>query len=171
MRMATRKRTRLTRAEQQSQTRAALLDAAVRVFVKLGFHGANIEAITADAGYTPGAFYSNFALDEDEIVLADGHRTRTDVVIAATGYRCGLEPLIGHLPGVLRTDGRPAISGARHVPGAPGLFTIGFQVPVSGQLPELRRDARAIGTAITQRGGTARKWGRNSQRRATCTPS
>jgi len=60
MRMATRKRTRLTRAEQQSQTRAALLDAAVRVFVKLGFHGASIEAITADAGYTPGVFYSNF---------------------------------------------------------------------------------------------------------------
>jgi AcrR family transcriptional regulator len=51
---------RLTRAERQQQTRAELLDAAERVFVARGFEGASIEAITEAAGYTRGAFYSNF---------------------------------------------------------------------------------------------------------------
>ena len=51
---------RLTRSERQAQTRQQLLDAAARVFIRRGFHGASIEAITAEAGYTRGAFYSNF---------------------------------------------------------------------------------------------------------------
>ena len=51
---------RLTRAERQAQTRQQLLDAAARVFIRRGFQGASIEAITAEAGYTRGAFYSNF---------------------------------------------------------------------------------------------------------------
>jgi AcrR family transcriptional regulator len=59
------KRKRLTRAEQRERTRAALLDAAGRVIAERGFHGASIEAITAEAGYTGGAFYSNFDSKED----------------------------------------------------------------------------------------------------------
>ena len=57
-------RTRLTRAESQARTRAALLDAAERVFVERGFHGASIELITEHAGYSRGAFYSNFQTKE-----------------------------------------------------------------------------------------------------------
>jgi AcrR family transcriptional regulator len=53
-------RRRLTRAEQQARTRAALLEAAARVFVERGFAGASVEAITGEAGYSRGAFYSNF---------------------------------------------------------------------------------------------------------------
>ena len=52
---------RLTRAERQTQTRAALLQAAGEVFVERGFHRASVEAITERAGYTRGAFYSNFS--------------------------------------------------------------------------------------------------------------
>jgi AcrR family transcriptional regulator len=52
--------TRLSRAERQAQTRSELLDAAARVFVERGFEGASIEAICDEAGYTRGAFYSNF---------------------------------------------------------------------------------------------------------------
>lgn len=51
---------RLTRAERQAQTRRELLDAAARVFVKRGFTGSSVEEISAEAGYTRGAFYSNF---------------------------------------------------------------------------------------------------------------
>jgi AcrR family transcriptional regulator len=51
---------RLTRAERQAQTRRDLLDAAARVFVKRGFAGSSVEEISAEAGYTRGAFYSNF---------------------------------------------------------------------------------------------------------------
>ena len=52
--------TRLTRAERREQTRRQLLDAAARVFIERGFEGASIEAIVERAGYTRGAFYSNF---------------------------------------------------------------------------------------------------------------
>ncbi|HEY1523391.1 MAG TPA: TetR/AcrR family transcriptional regulator [Solirubrobacteraceae bacterium] len=51
---------RLTRAERQAQTRQELLDAAARVFIKRGFTGSSVEEISAEAGYTRGAFYSNF---------------------------------------------------------------------------------------------------------------
>src|SRR4051794_4411576 len=57
-------RDRLSRAERQAQTRAALLDAAERTFVERGFLGASVEAITEAAGYTRGAFYSNFESKE-----------------------------------------------------------------------------------------------------------
>src|SRR3954466_1955281 len=59
---------RITRSERRAQTRAALLDAAARVFVERGFAGTSVEAIAADAGYTRGAFYSNFATKEELFV-------------------------------------------------------------------------------------------------------
>ena len=58
-------RPRLTRAEQQAATRAALIDAAAQVFAERGFTGASVEAIAARAGYTRGAFYSNFESKEE----------------------------------------------------------------------------------------------------------
>lgn len=60
---------RLSRAEQRARTRDALLDAAARVFVERGFAGASVEAIAAAAGYTRGAFYSNF--DSKEQLFAE----------------------------------------------------------------------------------------------------
>src|SRR3954454_11952758 len=56
---------RITRSERRAQTRAALLDAAAQVFVEKGFRGASVEAIAAEAGYTRGAFYSNFQSKEE----------------------------------------------------------------------------------------------------------
>ena len=47
----------LTRAEKRARTRAALRDAAARVFVERGFQGASVEVIAAEAGFTRGAFY------------------------------------------------------------------------------------------------------------------
>ena len=57
--------TRLSRSEQQAQTRAALLRAAADVFVERGLHGATVELITERAGYSRGAFYSNFSSKEE----------------------------------------------------------------------------------------------------------
>ena len=54
------KRTRLTREQSKDQTRLRLLDAAQAIFMKKGFTAASVEDITAAAGYTRGAFYSNF---------------------------------------------------------------------------------------------------------------
>jgi AcrR family transcriptional regulator len=56
-------RTRPTRDD----TRDKLFEAAARVFEEQGIGGASIEAITAAAGFTRGAFYSNFASKDDLI--------------------------------------------------------------------------------------------------------
>jgi len=56
---ATRPR-RLTRAEQQAETRRRLLQAAERVFRRRGFAGSSVEEIVETAGFSRGAFYSNF---------------------------------------------------------------------------------------------------------------
>jgi AcrR family transcriptional regulator len=53
-------RTRLTRAEQQAQTRARLINAAVRVFARRGYQASSVEEIAEEAGYSHGAVYSNF---------------------------------------------------------------------------------------------------------------
>jgi AcrR family transcriptional regulator len=50
----------LTRAEQQSRTRDALVASARRVFARDGFHGATLTEIAREAGLTKGAVYSNF---------------------------------------------------------------------------------------------------------------
>lgn len=58
-------RTRPTRDD----TRDRLFEAAARVFEEDGIGGASIEAIAAAAGFTRGAFYSNFA-SKDELIIA-----------------------------------------------------------------------------------------------------
>jgi AcrR family transcriptional regulator len=59
---------RRSRAEKQQETRRRLLDAAAEVFIRRGFQGASIEEITAEAGFTRGAFYSNFESKEEMFV-------------------------------------------------------------------------------------------------------
>lgn len=63
------------------------------------------------------------AFDGDSVELVDGQRLQVDVVICATGYRRGLESLVGHL-GVLDEGGLPRAAG--EVPAASGLRFIGF---------------------------------------------
>jgi putative flavoprotein involved in K+ transport len=81
-----------------------------------------------------------------DVLLADNTRIQPDAVIAATGYRRGLEGLVGHL-GVLDENGIPLVSGGKQHPSAPGLFFNGFRTDLSGQLRLMRPDARAIATA------------------------
>ncbi len=49
-------------------TRDRVLDAASEVFAERGFHGASVEDICERAGFTRGAFYSNFS-SKDDLVL------------------------------------------------------------------------------------------------------
>jgi AcrR family transcriptional regulator len=55
----------MSRAERQQRTRGELVDAAERLFIKHGFHAASLDAVAAEAGFTKGAVYSNFASKED----------------------------------------------------------------------------------------------------------
>jgi putative flavoprotein involved in K+ transport len=88
--------------------------------------------------------------DGRDVLLADGTRIQPDAVIAATGYRRGLEPLVGHL-GVLDEDGKPLVSGGNQHPSASGLFFNGYRSDLSGQLRLMRPDARAIARAVKGR--------------------
>lgn len=58
-------RTRPTRDD----TCEKLFEAAAQVFEEQGINGASIEAIAAAAGFTRGAFYSNFK-SKDELIIA-----------------------------------------------------------------------------------------------------
>jgi cation diffusion facilitator CzcD-associated flavoprotein CzcO len=62
--------------------------------------------------------------DDSGVRLVDGRRLKPDAVICATGYRRGLEPVVGHL-GVLDECGVPLAAG--ETPAATGLRFIGFQ--------------------------------------------
>ena len=53
----------------RDDTREKLYEAAARVFEEHGIGGASIEAIAAAAGFTRGAFYSNFR-SKDELIIA-----------------------------------------------------------------------------------------------------
>lgn len=59
---------RLTREQSRDQTRERLLNAAHRIFLKKGFVAASVEDIAAAAGFTRGAFYSNFR-SKSELLL------------------------------------------------------------------------------------------------------
>ena len=105
-----------------------------------------IDAVRAGTVEVVGAVES---FDGDKVVLADGTRITPDAVIAATGYRRALEPLVGHL-GVLDERGRPATRGARTPEGAPGLYFTGFTNPISGMFRELALDAERIARRIAK---------------------
>lgn len=69
--------------------------------------------------------------EDGEAVLADGTRVAPDAVIAATGYRPGLDRLVGHL-GVLDERGEPVVHGSDEHPDAPGLHFVGYSVTLGG---------------------------------------
>jgi putative flavoprotein involved in K+ transport len=106
-----------------------------------------IEAVRTGA-VEPVAALQEF--DAGTVVLADGTRLRPDLVVLATGYTQGLEPLVGHL-GVLDDRGRPCERGGRTPRGARGLWFTGYTNPISGMLRELSIDARKIALAMALR--------------------
>jgi AcrR family transcriptional regulator len=60
-------------------TRERVLEAASEVFAERGFHGATVEDICERAGFTRGAFYSNFS-SKDDLVLELTRRHAEEVV-------------------------------------------------------------------------------------------
>ncbi len=56
---------RMTREQSRANTRERLLDASRGVFARSGFHGASVDEIASQAGFSTGALYSNFDGKED----------------------------------------------------------------------------------------------------------
>ena len=65
------------------------------------------------------------SVDTAGVSLVDGTLVQPEVVIAATGYRPGLESMVGHLD-VLDDDGVPQIMAPK--PASKGLWFIGYQL-------------------------------------------
>ena len=55
----------LTRHQKQAETRSSLLRSAAKLFCRHGLDGASVDDVAQDAGYTKGAFYSNFKSKEE----------------------------------------------------------------------------------------------------------
>ena len=87
---------------------------------------------------------------EAQVVLADGSRLDVDAVIAATGYRRGLEALVGHLGVLAPASGLPTVAGGANSPKAPGLYLIGYQNSPGGLLRRIRNEAESMARAIEQ---------------------
>lgn len=86
-------------------------------------------------------------LANGDVVLSDGRTIRPDVTIAATGYRTGLEGLVGEY-GVLDDKGFPLVNGADH-PNAPGLWFLGMRPNLRGCFYAAVQQAGAIAKAIS----------------------
>jgi AcrR family transcriptional regulator len=89
---------RLTREQSRANTRERLLRAARSVFARSGFHGASVEEIASEAGFSTGALYSNFTGKEDLFLvlmereieehareISEAVRTRDSMAERATG--------------------------------------------------------------------------------------
>jgi AcrR family transcriptional regulator len=75
------RRKRLTREDSREQTHERLLDAARKLITRQGLDGSSVEDIAAAAGYSRGAFYSNFASKNDlfiELLRREHQRTHLE---------------------------------------------------------------------------------------------
>ena len=91
------------------------------------------------------------------VSLHGGARIEPDVVIAATGFRRGLEPLVGHL-GVLDERGVPCAAG--EIAADEGLRFIGFfcrPALIGFVADQSERFADCIATELQQRSSTSRQ--------------
>ena len=107
-----------------------ILDVGIVAAVRRGL----VEIVAAVAGF-----------DGAEVLLVDGSRIDPDAVIAATGFRAGLEGLVGHL-GVLDPRGLPTHTDGE--PALPGLWFVGFVPTLGGQLREGSIAAAKVADAV-----------------------
>ena len=115
-----------------------ILDVGIVAAVRAG----RVEVVAAVEGFDGG-----------EVLLADGSHISPDAVIAATGFRAGLDELVGRLDVLgprglpLKTDGEPVL---------PGLWFVGFVPTLGGQLREgsIAAAKVAVGVAAA-RGATS----------------
>jgi AcrR family transcriptional regulator len=74
-------------SRKRRQTQARLLDAALDAFAERGFFGTSVEDVCERAGFSRGAFYSNFS-SKDELLVALYDRQATTILATLTA----LEP-------------------------------------------------------------------------------
>lgn len=94
----------------------------------------------------------------DGVILANGNLIHPDIVIAATGYRTGLEPMVGKL-GVLDKKGVPLFNGGQGDSRWPGLWFTGMRPSIRGCFANAGIMAKAITKRIASSAGTSHQTG------------
>lgn len=94
--------------------------------------------------------------DAREVAFVDGRRAAFDLVVLATGYRPALSGFFDGAAGgsrladaILDERGYPRVFGAE-VPGAPGLYFIGYSNPPTGALFTIAREAKRVAKGIAR---------------------
>lgn len=85
----------------------------------------------------------------DGVILDNGNLIAPNIVIAATGYRTGLERMVGKL-GVLDGRGVPLFNGGETDPKLPGLWFTGMRPSIRGCFANARIQAKAIAQQIVR---------------------
>lgn len=87
--------------KRRAETRRRMLAAALEVFARDGFGRATVDGVCAHAGYTRGAFYSNFA-SLDELFLAMWEqRSAAQIAQARRAFETGGVPAVTDVDGVV----------------------------------------------------------------------
>lgn len=84
--------------------------------------------------------------DSPSVLYSNGSSEEIDVVVAATGFRTGLEKYLD-VPGVIDDEGQPRFRSGGPT-SEPGLFFIGFDETVRGQLFEINRASKQLAVII-----------------------
>src|SRR3954453_15125197 len=84
-----------SRARRKAATREALLDAGRTVFVRDGYQRASLDRVAAEAGFTKGAVYGNFATKADLFLAIYEQRSaaRAELIAGAAAASSDLEDL------------------------------------------------------------------------------
>lgn len=80
------------------------------------------------------------------VVFADGSREAVDVVVAATGFRTGLEKILQQ-PEAIDATGQPK-TGSGVSAAVPGLYFVGFDETIRGHLFEINRESRRLALEV-----------------------
>ncbi len=110
--------------------------------------------IAIDSGYVLALKAGRFAVVPETrafsaraVQLVDGRELAPDAVICATGYRLGLEQLVGHL-GVLDERGRPRFVADQASGDHRGLWFFGLHASIYGNMAMRPTGARRLARAI-----------------------
>jgi cation diffusion facilitator CzcD-associated flavoprotein CzcO len=87
-------------------------------------------------------------LAESDVHFVDGTVCQPEIIICATGYRPGLEPLVGDLVELDRL-GRPPFTGPAGSPAHPGLWFFGLNRSPYGNMHIRRGEARRLAKQLS----------------------
>lgn len=147
------RRTRLTRVESQQVTRLRLISAAREIIIREGVGAASVRTISEAAGYSQGAFYSNFPAKEHLLfAVMEDHLTEL------AGRVEGMAEAVCQTPRPEDTRGIPAqVAGFfRDLNPKPDWSTLAVELQLyANRSTELQAEYAAMREALFQRLGAA----------------